>query len=74
VKAQHDNCRNTQALTKSRTIISEWIISLLQSGVRNGKELQIKSGMEVSKFSQTLTLMEISGTIRALGGNQWTLK
>jgi DNA processing protein len=50
------------------------IISLLQSGVRNGEELQIRSGMEVSEFSQTLTLMEISGTIRALGGNQWTLK
>lgn len=50
------------------------IINLLQSGVRDGDELQKKSKIEISKFSQTLTLMEISGTIRALGGNQWTLR
>lgn len=50
------------------------IINLLQSGIRDGEELQIQTGANVSEFSQTLTLMEISGTIRALGGNQWTLR
>jgi len=50
------------------------IINLLQSGIRNGEELQIKTDANISEFSQTLTLMEISGIIRALGGNQWTLK
>lgn len=50
------------------------IISLLQSGVRDGNELQTKSEIEISKFSQTITLMEVNGTIRSLGGNQWTLK
>lgn len=50
------------------------IISMLQSGIRDGDELQQKSEVGVSEFSQTLTLMEISGTIRALGGNQWTLR
>jgi DNA processing protein len=50
------------------------IINLLQSGVRDGDELQSQTQADISKFSQTLTLMEISGTIRALGGNQWTLK
>lgn len=49
------------------------IIKLIKSGIRDGEELQIKSGIEVSEFSQTLTIMEISGTIRSLGGNQWTL-
>ena len=50
------------------------IIELLQSGVRDGDELQISSNINASEFSTTLTMMEISGTIRALGGNQWTLR
>ena len=50
------------------------IISLLQSGIRDGDELQLLSELDASEFSMTLTTMEISGTIRALGGNQWTLR
>lgn len=50
------------------------IINLLQSGIRDGEELQTQTTANISEFSQTLTLMEISGTIRALGGNQWTLR
>jgi hypothetical protein len=47
---------------------------LLQSGVRDGGELQKMIDVETSEFLQTLTMMEISGIIRALGGNQWTLR
>ena len=50
------------------------IISLLQSGIRDGDELQLLSELDASEFSMTLTTMEISGIIRALGGNQWTLR
>jgi len=50
------------------------IIDLLQNGVRDGEELQIKSEADASTFSQAITMMEISGTIRALGGNQWALR
>lgn len=50
------------------------IIGLLQSGIRDGDELQSLSELSASEFSMTLTTMEISGTIRALGGNQWTLR
>lgn len=56
------------------TKLESQIINLLQSGIRDGDELLIQTGADASEFSQTLTLMEISGTIRALGGNQWTLK
>ena len=56
------------------TPLESKIIGLLQSGVRDGDELQKLSEVKVSEFSQTITMMEISGTIRALGGNQWTLK
>ncbi len=50
------------------------IIRHLQSGVRDGDELQQLSGADPQSFSGELTLMEIDGTIRALGGNQWTLR
>lgn len=50
------------------------IISLIQSGLRDGDELMASSGLAASEFSQTLTMLEIAGSIRALGGNQWTLR
>lgn len=50
------------------------IIELLQSGIRDGDELQYQSNIDASEFAQTLTMMEINGTIRGLGGNQWTLR
>jgi DNA processing protein len=56
------------------TPLESTIISLLQSGIRDGDQLQTESGADTSEFSQALTMMEIAGTIRALGGNQWTLK
>lgn len=50
------------------------IIKLLQSGIRDGEELQKQSQIEASQFSVTLTMMELDGTIRSLGANQWTLR
>jgi DNA processing protein len=50
------------------------IIKLLQEGIRDGDELQTLSKIDASLFAQTVTMMEISGIIRSLGGNQWTLK
>lgn len=50
------------------------IIELLQSGIRDGDHLQTESNIDASSFSQTLTMMEIAGIIRPLGGNQWTLR
>lgn len=49
------------------------IISLLQGGIRDGDELHQKSQASIIEFTQTLTMLEINGVIRALGGNQWTL-
>lgn len=50
------------------------IIELLKSGVRDGDELQHKSGLEAGLMATTLTMLEITGTVRSLGGNQWTLR
>lgn len=56
------------------TPLESKIIKLLQSGIRDGEELHELTEVNASEFSQTLTMMEISGAIRALGGNQWTLR
>lgn len=61
-------------LALGSTQLESKIIELLQSGIRDGDELQSLSGVEANIFSTTVTVMEIAGTIRALGGNQWTLR
>ena len=50
------------------------IIELLQSGLRDGDEIQMSAKADPAEFNQALTMMEINGTITALGANQWTLK
>ena len=48
------------------------IINLLKAGVRDGDILQQRSGFTASEYSQAITMLEIGGLIRRLGGNQWT--
>jgi DNA processing protein len=62
------------ALPLGATPLEAAIIALLQEGVRDGDQLQQRAGADASEFSQALTMMEINGSIRALGGNQWTLR
>ncbi|MFZ1360872.1 MAG: DNA-processing protein DprA [Candidatus Saccharimonadales bacterium] len=50
------------------------IIELLQSGVRDGDELLTRANIPAGQFAIELTMLELSGTVRSLGGNQWTLK
>lgn len=61
-------------LPLGNTPLESTVISLLQSGIRDGEELQRQSKASITEFSQTLTMMEINGVIRGLGGNQWTLR
>ncbi len=49
------------------------IITELQSGLRDGDEIQRKTGLSSTEFNTSLTMLEVQGTIRALGANQWTL-
>lgn len=49
------------------------IIAELQAGVRDGEEIQRKTGLSSTEFNTSLTMLEVQGTIRALGANQWTL-
>lgn len=61
-------------LTLGNTPEEATIIKLLQEGVRDGERLQIAAGFDAAQFSKLLTMMELSGLIRPLGGNQWTLR
>lgn len=57
--------------------LEETILHSIQQGERDGEELQkiahSKLSCETSEFLQALSLLELHGTIRCLGGNQWTL-
>lgn len=50
------------------------ILSLIQTGVRDGDDLQQQTEIPAHEFSVALTMLEMNGSIRALGGNQWTLR
>jgi DNA processing protein len=50
------------------------LIKLLASGVREGEELHAKSGLSAASYSQTMSMLEIEGKIKALGSNQWTIQ
>lgn len=69
-----DMLRPQTALAFGSTPAETTIIQLLQSGLRDGDELQKISQLSVAEYSQTLTMLEINGVIRSLGGNQWTLR
>lgn len=49
------------------------IITALASGIVDGAELQQRSGLAIEEFNQTLTMLEINGTVRGLGLNRWSL-
>ncbi len=50
------------------------IIQQLQSGIRDGDELQAGVAADAGAFATELTMLEINGVVRSLGANQWTLR
>lgn len=69
-----DLLEGQSVLPLGSTPLETTIISLIQSGIRDGDTLQQQTATPASEFTTALTMMEIDGTIRALGGNQWTLR
>lgn len=49
------------------------LIEALTEQSRDGSELLAISNLPVQLFNQTMTMLEIKGTIRPLGSNQWGL-
>jgi DNA processing protein len=71
VIAPHLLTRQT-ALNMGSNPVEIKIIDLLRTGIRDGDTLQQQSGFTASEFSQAMTMLEIGGLIRPLGGNKWT--
>lgn len=49
------------------------VIKLIKGGVTDGDLLLTKTGWSPTKFNQTMTMLELQGSVHALGGNQWRL-
>ncbi len=49
------------------------ILDQLQAGITDAAELLKSSGLKPAVFNQTLTMLEITGRIKPLGANHWTL-
>jgi DNA processing protein len=62
------------SLALGSTPLETTILQCIQAGERDGDIIQQQSGTSAAEFNQALTMMEINGLIRALGGNQWTIK
>jgi len=62
-----------QRLVFGDTPLESLIIDLIKSGIRTGDELLEKSEASTAEFSTALTMLELHGTIKSLGGNMWSL-
>ena len=60
-----------QILTYSPT--EQLIIEQLQNGVHDGELIQRQTGLDAASLSTALSMLEVNGTIRSLGANQWTV-
>ncbi|MGB4868125.1 MAG: DNA-processing protein DprA, partial [Candidatus Saccharimonas aalborgensis] len=49
------------------------IIEQLQKGIRDGELIQRQTGLDAATLSTSLSMLEVNGTIRSLGANQWTV-
>jgi len=49
------------------------ILEALQRGANQGVQLLEASRLKTQEFAQTLTMLEVTGRIRSLGGDQWSL-
>ncbi len=50
------------------------VLTALSQGNADGSALQTASKLDSTVFAQTLTMLEINGKIRSLGGNMWSLR
>ena len=62
------------ALPLGYTPIETRLIELIKAGVRDGELLKNRCDTSASEFLQALTMLELNGTIRSLGANQWALR
>ncbi len=49
------------------------VLGCLKRGIRDGDKIIETTGICVSEFNQVVTVLEIRGVVRGLGGNYWVL-
>lgn len=66
--------RNTKPKDiKGRNANEQAVLDQMVEGIIEGERLMEKSGLEVSLFNQTLTMLEIRGLVKPLGANHWSI-
>lgn len=63
-----------QLLPLGQNELESTIIRLLDSGMRDGEAIMSECGVTTVEFNTALTMLEIAGSIKSLGANQWTLR
>lgn len=58
---------------RGRNANEQKLLDLMLEGVSEGEILLERSGLDVPLFSQTLTMLEISGKVKPLGANHWAI-
>jgi DNA processing protein len=58
---------------KGSTPEEQLLLDLLAAGENEGSILLARSNLAITQFNQTLTMLEITGKVRSLGANRWTL-
>lgn len=66
--------RQQTSLPLGDTPLQTEILTLLQAGLRDGDDILKTIGAPASEFATELTMLEINGLVRPLGGNQWALR
>jgi DNA processing protein len=69
-----DLLQGQASLPLGNTPLETKIIELIASGVRDGDELQQQAKSSATDLSMALTMLEVAGSIRNLGANQWTIR
>lgn len=66
----------TEAITSARrgdTPLEQLILDGMHEGIQDGDELLVHTKSAPGEFSGALTMLEIKGMIKPLGGNKWRL-
>lgn len=66
--------RDQQMLPLGQNQLESNIISLIASGTRDGEDIIRQLRISTTELNTALTMLEIAGSIRSLGADQWTIR
>ncbi len=64
---------HTQPLSHAYTGDARTLLSLIESGTDHGEALLTHSRLTPAMYFTTMTMLEVDGVIRSIGGNRWAL-